>query len=295
MRATRIDRIRCGLTLIELLVVIAIVGLLTALLLPAIQHAREASRATACRSQLRQVGFALLRHEQQFGVFPAGHRPLAPQRSFIPDLIGFLELSTLSYDLESDWNAPANEVSIRAQLRVLNCPSAPTARRVDSEFGPLRPAAGDYAPTHGVNAKYCQLMGWPLFDPPDMNGALIDRPLRFAEIRDGASHTLTVVEVAGRPELWRMGRRAAGRSQNAGWADPAYEIALDGSDRSLEGSGQALGPCPINCTNDNEAYSFHVDGAHVVYADASTHLLSQAIEPRVFAALSTRDSGDDVP
>jgi len=295
MGAKQISRHRRGLTLPELLVVIAIIGLLAALLLPAIQHAREASRATVCRSQLRQIGLALLHHEQQFAALPAGHRAATPERSFFPDILGFVEQSPLGYDLERDWTDAANQQAVRVPLRLLGCPSAPTSPRFDPAFGLLQPAAGDYAPTHGVNAKYCRLMGWPLFDPPDMNGALVDRPVRLAEIRDGMSRTLMVVEVAGRPELWRMGRRANGRSQNAGWADPAYEIALDGSDRSLEGSGQALGPCPVNCTNDNEAYSFHPGGVHVAFVDGSTHYVAQGIEPRVFAALSTRDSGDDLP
>jgi hypothetical protein len=143
-----------------------------------------------------------------------------------------------------------------------------------------------------VNPGYCLLAGWPLFDPPQLNGVLIDRPMRLADISDGLSSTFLIQEDAGRPELWRMGRRAPGVSGNAGWADPNYEIALDGSDRLTSGSGQAQGLCVMNCTNDNEAYSFHPNCAGMLLVDGSLRMLSDQVDARVFAALTTRAGGE---
>jgi prepilin-type processing-associated H-X9-DG protein len=178
---------------------------------------------------------------------------------------------------------------------VLNCPSSPDSGRVDKNIPSILPASGDYAPTHGVNAKYCKLMGWPLYSPPDENGIMIFKPLRPAAVIDGLSQTITLVEDAGRPQLWRKsGRRAAGVANDSGWADPMYELALDGSDALPTGPGQGLGPCVMNCTNDNEAYSFHPGGSNLLFADCGVRFVSQTITSEVFAAITTRASRDIV-
>ena len=91
-----------------------------------------------------------------------------------------------------------------------------------------------------------------------------------------------------------MGRLVSGNSTNGAWADPDFEVALDGSDRTYVGGGQKLGPCVINCTNDNEAYSFHPGGAYVLMADGAVRFVNETIHAKTFAALTTRAAKDVV-
>ncbi len=136
------------------------------------------------------------------------------------------------------------------------------------------------------------MVGWPIIEPVDWNGVLIWYGTRMTDITDGTSQTFMVVEDAGRTELWRMGRHAQGFSYSGGWATPDYELALDGSDTLYYGSGQGMGPCVMNCTNDNEVYSFHQSGANILFADGSVHFIRNSIKNTVFAALSTKASGE---
>ena len=78
-RATSWTRARRGFTLVELLVVIAIIGILVALLLPAIQAAREAARRTDCKNRLKQIGLALQNHASTLRVFPTGGAVIYPK------------------------------------------------------------------------------------------------------------------------------------------------------------------------------------------------------------------------
>jgi prepilin-type processing-associated H-X9-DG protein len=82
-----------------------------------------------------------------------------------------------------------------------------------------------------------------------------------------------------------------GRIRGAGWADTARSIPLHSF---TEDGLQCPGPCAINCTNNNEAFSFHQGGINAVYADGSVHFLSENIRIEIYAALLTREGGEVV-
>src|SRR4030095_9496541 len=92
-----------GSTLVELLVVVFILGVLVALLLPAIQQAREAARRIECQGQLRQWGVALDLHEQSRGKYPPGYRTATPAGTCIGFLLPYVEQQTSNYDTTQDW------------------------------------------------------------------------------------------------------------------------------------------------------------------------------------------------
>jgi prepilin-type N-terminal cleavage/methylation domain-containing protein/prepilin-type processing-associated H-X9-DG protein len=290
----RLDRSHKAFSLIELLVVIAIIAILIALLLPAVQKVREAAARIKCANNLKQLGLALHNHHDTYGAFPPGIRFTTPRRSYMPDLLPFIEQQNVPYNLNLDWDDPANRTAVQTRLVVLLCPSSPRSQHFDNfSFPAIGGAVGDYTATHGVNQGYCDLAGWPRILPLDWNGILTTRSTRLLDVTDGTSSTFLLVEDAGRPELYRMGRSAVGGSGNGCWADPDFELALDGSDTLLTGPGQGMGTCVMNCTNDNEVYSFHPGGANMLYADGSVRFLRESVSALTFAALTTK-AGSEV-
>ena len=114
---------------------------------------------------------------------------------------------------------------------------------------------------------------------------------RLADITDGASQTILVTELAGRPKLWRAGRPVPGTyAIVAAWVAGTLTF---GQGSSYDGTTKP-GPCAINCTNDREVYSFHPGGANAVFADGSVHFLKADMDIRIFARLVTRAGGEVV-
>ncbi len=125
-----------GFTLVELLVVIAIIGILIALLLPAVQAAREAARRTQCANVEKQLGLAVLNYERAKKQLPNSVRPggstTAPRISGFTSLLPFLEEAALykQYDFTLNWDATngsggANLVVTKTVLPAVLCPSDP--------------------------------------------------------------------------------------------------------------------------------------------------------------------------
>ena len=134
LRKSRPANYRAGFTLVELLVVIAIIGILVALLLPAIQAARESARRTSCSNKLRQLGLALHNYHDSVGSFPVSNffgRSNKPKLAVfwgeLPQLLPYLEETTLHdfVDFTKTPNDPRNLAAIKTPLAVLTCPSSP--------------------------------------------------------------------------------------------------------------------------------------------------------------------------
>ncbi len=174
-----------GFTLVELLVVIAIIGTLMAVLLPAVQMARESSRRNQCQNNLKQLGLAILQYEARFKRFPPAATGVPddpsteyPRHSIITYILPFFEEKALydKIDLKQHWNVPPNEQLIRdIHLGgLLICPSAPRTRRqkVGSQITTediSQNQVSDYAPSQSLGFSS---------DPTESYGGFVISPLR---------------------------------------------------------------------------------------------------------------------
>ncbi|MFO0135589.1 MAG: DUF1559 domain-containing protein [Planctomyces sp.] len=218
---------RRGFTLIELLVVIAIIAILVALLLPAVQQAREAARRTQCRNNLKQIGIALHNYHDVNNCFPPGNVTMGDCCS-TPSLINWA-ISILPYleqtNLQQQYNfnlpneTPANVAVLKSKLPVYNCPSDINAGALlVPDSGPHNNqtwAASSYRGMGGVGwsagDSYAYRRQWDSSDILHPNA--LDRlrgmfywcgrggngvgkfgPVNFRDITDGTSNTLAVGE-----------------------------------------------------------------------------------------------------
>ncbi len=317
---------RSAFTLVELLVVIAIIGILVALLLPAVQAAREAARRMSCGNNLKQIGLALHNYHDTYKAFPPSaylpatstFDPWSPQAR----LLSFLEQENLQ-DL-IDWN-----LSYAAQPNV-------TKQRVATYLCPSEIADRErpdgtltyYPLTYGMN-----LGTWFVFDPTTQTGgdgiAHPNGRINFASVTDGTSNTLAFAEV----KAWNPYLRDGGTPNAAGTpipATPAQVVAYGGNFKPNSGHTEwvdgrvhqsgVTGTFPPNTeflyssgginydvdftssregkTTNQMTYaivtsrSYHPGGAQVGLVDGSVRFAAETVDLSVWRGYATRHGGE---
>ncbi|NLF08449.1 MAG: DUF1559 domain-containing protein [Pirellulaceae bacterium] len=331
---------RYGFTLVELLVVITIIGILIALLLPAVQAAREAARRMSCQNNLKQMGLALQNYAVSLGAFPS-LGATQPQTSFsvharilpyaeqqnLQDLIDFQQPLMLGGGGNSYVN-PIQATAAQAVIPLFLCPSDGREPRFTSyvSFKPSGSASG------GTNYVACSGSGTnAYYDTSFPSDGVFWRnsAVRFADISDGASHTMVFSE-----SLLGLDFDSNGPAP----ADPLRQMASMCSQFTLDPNGPGLSG--INnpdlasivaganhwrgCrgatwiwgreqANSFSAYmppntpipdmaakgigffaarSNHPGGVHAAFADGSVRFIGDSIPLNAWRAMSTRAGGE---
>jgi len=295
---------RSAVTLIELLVVLAIISVVIAILLPAVQRAREAARRMSCANNLRQIGLACHSYHDAYGAFPPGYSadhcadPLGthPGWGWAAWLLPFLEQDALQRRIvfHASIARPSNEAARCTLLRVYLCPSDPDVPDdflvTDLSGSPVAQVApSSYAANYGIGE---------LDEVPGPKEGVFYRNSRvqLADITDGTSSTILI------------GDRAWSHAMTP-WAGAVSHGVVRGGPRNpWRDNPQAAYPAPNFCLvqtnkiNDardpdgslDEFYSEHPGGVNGLFADGSVHFLHNTIQPAVLHALGTRAGGEVV-
>jgi prepilin-type N-terminal cleavage/methylation domain-containing protein len=274
-------RPRKGFTLVELLVVIAIIGVLVALLLPAIQAAREAARRTQCKNNMRNIGVALHNFHDVQGHLPAGWVADEPEGEpgwgWGAYLLAYLEQNALleqQVDLHSHIDEPENADARQAVVPIYLCPS-------DTAGNPRFKLTGLHDSLFEVGrSNYAGVFGTEEVedDPSNGDGTFYHNSyVALRDILDGTSNTLITGERSS-----RLGGTT--------WVGMVHG--------ATEAMARVVGSCD-HVPNDDHLHfedfsSFHPAGANFIFGDASVHLISEDINPAVYHALATRAGGEPV-
>lgn len=299
-----------GFTLVELLVVIAIIGMLVALLLPAVQAAREAGRRAQCSSNLKQIGLALAHYEDTFKRLPPGAiwdaKNNINRGSALVHILPFIEQNQLfqafdfSVSSTDDALVPGTGTMIASTpVSVYRCPSDD-----GPEFYYTNIAAHTYSasrgPTDVFNNVSCSCPNpWqslsmaPLDDPANFAGPFtrVGSTIRSSEVLDGLSNTIFFGEV--RPLCSQHAQNGwANTNDGNGYCTTLIPINYDTCQPSTSN------PCnqPCNWTTEVGFKSAHPNGAQFLLGDGSARFINETIDhAMVYQALGAKSDGRAVP
>lgn len=287
---------RAGLTLIELLVVIGIIGVLTALLLPAIQRIRDAAARTRCANNLKEIGLALHHYHDQAGIFPTGVRSRAtrepyPLLSWQAFLLPYLEQESLWQRTQQAYGADPwpfrnpPHVGLDTVLTIFVCPADD---RVLSAHV-----------SRGYRVAFTSYLGVEGTDLAAQDGMLfMNSRIRLPDVKDGTSHTLMAGERPPSIDLY-YGWWYAGAGQN--WTG-SLDMVLGVRERNQAyPDGVDCGPGPFSFHAGDLAeecdqfhfWSLHHGGANFLFVDGTVQFLGYSADT-VLPALATRAGGEAV-
>jgi prepilin-type N-terminal cleavage/methylation domain-containing protein len=280
---------RLAFTLVELLVVIAIIGMLVALLLPAVQQAREAGRRASCANNLKQIGLAIAQYQLTKGVYPAsntndvwgwddGRSEL--NHSWASLIMPYVEESALKDKINFSISAmeTANQSAASTIVSIYRCPSytGPSVTE-DVHYPPGNYAIGNYVSIGASDVDHVYAVSLK----PE--GVIFPvSKIKPKDVTDGLSKTMFIAESREeRMRVWIDGRTGAytALAYGPGTINPfSAPVSLNYTPYYNDGDVKCLyGPS-----------SMHPGGAHHLFGDGSVHYLLDSISKATYVGLCTR-------
>ena len=289
-------RARHAFTLVELLVVIAIIGVLVALLLPAVQAAREAARRMQCTNNLKQMGLAL--HNYASGNqenFPIGSN-LDAKHGVFTWMLPYIEQQAIYNDLDLKVSGHGSKHRY-TPVPVYHCPSCPFLKVYQNP--PLDLQKGAPTTYQGVGGAIVN-KGESFTDSgfgkiPDNGFFMLNKNRTIGEVRDGTSNTFAFGEFVhqdktpgktyalapGNVRAWILGENGDKASYAFKVAEQALNARVDRNDSAI-----AFNHLPFG--------SFHTGGANFGCADGSVRFISDGINFALYQSLATANAGEPV-
>ncbi len=281
--------LRRGFTLVELLVVIAIIGILVALLLPAVQAAREAARRSQCSNNLKQLGLAVHNYHDTYKKIPCSFDWNGPKNGWLPSLLPFVEQPAL-YDVLAQNNFQLGAAGCKpvreAVLDVLRCPSDGLSERIKTDqfqWSGTPMAVTNYK---GVIGDPNMGNGWPGMGSADThnvspnNGMFWRESFRgaysFAGITDGLSNTLMIGE-----DIPYHNNHSAWSYSNGDYCSCHAPLKF-----------MPKPPDPNNWPRVMGFRSLHPGIVQFSKADGSVQTVAQTVDHNVYRAACTRGGGE---
>ncbi len=300
---------RRGVTLVELLAVIAIIGILIAMLLPAVQAARRAAKRIQCGQRLKQIAIALEHYEGIYNRFPPGevhgtaanpgYNPSFPgadhcewdgqigiwSNLIFPEMELQNEYDLLNFEARPQYSDPNNVLVMQMKIPDFFCPADPYTGLTTVWGLGGRARINHYYAVSGSdeNSTLPHPDGTTSYPHCNAHNGMFFNDSRTAakNIRDGLSHTAMVCETWGRTTISHIDGDSSGTTglEISRGMNLHNVVYFDWTPNS-------------NHTNPWKANSFHSGGVHVAFADGSVRFIHNTVSLDVFRAMATIRGGE---
>jgi prepilin-type N-terminal cleavage/methylation domain-containing protein/prepilin-type processing-associated H-X9-DG protein len=294
---------RSAFTLIELLVVISIIGILIALLLPAVQAARSAAQRAQCLNNMKQLGLALVMYETQHKAFPPGglDNTNNGNRMGWPALVlPYIEQTALAgkLDYKKSYLDNVNKSAAMTPVAVFLCPSQREQKSVlmrefasnGEQLNGKDPYSIHYYGVAGPKGTNPQGVNYTVQPGGSCGGFALGGVLyrnsrvRYADIRDGSSNTFLLGEISwDGAKMYRIWNRGCD-DQGCGWCSSCKNVVNGINVKAYTVFNQDF--------NDVSFGSEHAGGANFVFSDGSVRFVSEGVNLGVFRATASRSGGE---